>query len=65
MGLPRYGSLLELCWKGTKEVDIGDGDKRKFLRDGDTVVMEGFCQGEGFRVGFGDCTGTILPANPL
>eukprot|EP00035_Acanthoeca_spectabilis_P019923 m.430260 g.430260 ORF g.430260 m.430260 type:complete len:421 (-) comp17141_c0_seq1:1507-2769(-) len=60
-----YGSLLELCWKGTKEVDIGDGDKRKFLRDGDTVVMEGFCQGEGFRVGFGDCTGTILPANPL
>lgn len=36
-----YGSMLELCWKGTKEVSLGGGETRKFLRDGDTVVMTG------------------------
>jgi hypothetical protein len=61
----RYGSLLELCWKGTKTIDLGGGETRKFLKDGDVVTMAGFCQGEGFRVGFGECVGKILPANPL
>jgi len=41
------------------------GQVRKFLQDGDTVIMKGFCQGDGFRVGFGECTGKILPATPL
>lgn len=36
-----YGSMLELCWKGTKEVPLSDGETRKFLKDGDTVVMSG------------------------
>ncbi|GMH61092.1 hypothetical protein TrRE_jg8645 [Triparma retinervis] len=60
-----YGSMLELCWKGTKEVKLGDtGEVRKFLRDGDTVVMEGGCGGkEGVgRVGFGEVRGKILEA---
>ncbi|XP_078490694.1 fumarylacetoacetase-like [Ciona intestinalis] len=57
-----YGSMLELCWKGTKEVDLGNGNKRKFLKDGDNVVLSGYCQGSGFRVGFGTCEGKILPA---
>ncbi|XP_041460201.1 fumarylacetoacetase-like [Lytechinus variegatus] len=57
-----YGCMLELCWKGTKEVDLGNGNIRKFLKDGDTVILSGFCQGEGYRVGFGECVGTITPA---
>ncbi|PIK49163.1 hypothetical protein BSL78_13944 [Apostichopus japonicus] len=58
------GSLLELCWKGTREVDLGGGIKRKFLKDGDEVILKGYCQGDGYRVGFGECTGKILPAHP-
>ncbi|XP_035670137.1 fumarylacetoacetase-like [Branchiostoma floridae] len=58
-----YGSMLELCWKGTKEIDIGGGQTRKFLKDGDEVILSGYCQGEGYRVGFGECTGKILPAH--
>lgn len=57
-----YGSLLELSWKGTKSVSLDNGEKRKFLQDGDTVTLTGWCQGEGYRVGFGEVTGTILPA---
>ena len=57
-----YGSMLELCWKGTKPVDLGEGITRKFLQDGDEVIMTGYCQGNGYRVGFGECRGKILPA---
>jgi fumarylacetoacetase len=63
-----FGSLLELCWKGSREVVVKDSESeedrivRKFLKDGDEVVIRGFCQGEGFRVGFGDCSGLVLPA---
>jgi fumarylacetoacetase len=57
-----FGSMLELSWKGTKEVVVGD-EVRKFLKDGDTVVMKGFCDKTGHgRVGFGECTGKVLPA---
>jgi len=58
------GSMLELCWKGTREVDLGHDTKRKFLADHDEVVLSGYCEGDGFRVGFGSCTGKILPAHP-
>ncbi|XP_015766710.1 PREDICTED: fumarylacetoacetase-like [Acropora digitifera] len=57
-----YGSMLELCWKGTKPLDLGQGVSRKFLQDGDEVIMTGYCQGNGYRVGFGECKGKILPA---
>lgn len=58
-----FGSMLELCWKGTRTVDLGNGQTRKFLKDGDNVIMSGFCQGEGYRVGFGTCEGKVLPAH--
>lgn len=58
-----FGSMLELSWKGTKEVAVGD-EVRKFLKDGDTVVMKGWCpnQAVGGRVGFGECSGKVVPA---
>ncbi len=57
-----YGSLLELCWKGTKPMEFPNSEKRTFLEDGDRVTMTGWCQGPGYRVGFGEVTGRILPA---
>mmetsp|Transcript_2174 Transcript_2174/g.5013 ORF Transcript_2174/g.5013 Transcript_2174/m.5013 type:complete len:448 (+) Transcript_2174:90-1433(+) len=59
-----YGSMLEICWKGTKPIQIKEGVERKFIKDNDTVIMTGWCQGDGFRVGFGECVGTITPAKP-
>ncbi len=57
-----YGSLLELSWKGTKAITLENGEQRKFLQDNDTVTLTGWCQGQGYRVGFGEVTGQILPA---
>ncbi len=57
-----YGSLLELTWRGEKLIQLPDGSTRKFLQDGDTITIKGYCQGDGYRVGFGDVTGKILPA---
>lgn len=57
-----YGSMLELCWKGTKAVSLGGDATRKFLQDGDEVVMTGWCEGDGYRIGFGECSGKVLPA---
>lgn len=57
-----YGSLLELTWRGEKPIQLPDGSTRKFLQDGDTITIKGYCQGDGYRVGFGDVTGKILPA---
>eukprot|EP00800_Vazella_pourtalesii_P009043 TRINITY_DN22_c1_g1_i4.p1 TRINITY_DN22_c1_g1~~TRINITY_DN22_c1_g1_i4.p1 ORF type:complete len:425 (-),score=90.86 TRINITY_DN22_c1_g1_i4:1599-2873(-) len=59
------GSMLELCWKGTRTVNLTDTEERKFLRDGDEVVMTGCCEGDGYRIGFGECRGTVLPAIQL
>lgn len=56
------GSMLELSWRGAREVKLKNDKTRKFLADGDTVVMTGYAQGEGYRVGFGKVTGKILPA---
>ncbi|XP_005989654.1 fumarylacetoacetase isoform X3 [Latimeria chalumnae] len=57
-----FGSMLELAWKGTKTIDLGEGHTRKFLQDGDEVTITGYCQGNGYRIGFGQCTGEVLPA---
>uniref|UniRef100_A0A674EI30 Fumarylacetoacetase n=1 Tax=Salmo trutta TaxID=8032 RepID=A0A674EI30_SALTR len=57
-----FGSMLELSWKGSKTVDLGGGETRTFLKDGDEVTLTGYCEGNGYRVGFGPCAGTILPA---
>jgi len=58
------GSLLEITWNGAKPLAV-DGGTRTFLEDGDEVTMRGWCQGEGYRVGFGTVTGAIVPALPV
>jgi len=57
-----FGSMLELTWRGTKPLKLDDGTERKFLQDGDTVIMEGVCQANGVRIGFGSVTGKVMPA---
>lgn len=57
-----FGSMLELSWRGSKTIDLGDGETRTFLKDGDEVTLTGYCEGRGYRVGFGLCEGKILPA---
>lgn len=57
-----FGSLLELTWRGTKPLKLRDGGERKFLEDGDTVVIRGHCENNGLRIGFGEVRGEVLPA---
>lgn len=57
-----YGSMLEISWRGTKPVAMPDGTERKFILDGDSVIMKAFCQKDGKRVGFGEVRTMVLPA---
>ncbi|NOT77100.1 MAG: fumarylacetoacetase [Cyclobacteriaceae bacterium] len=57
-----YGSLLEITWNGTKPLTLSDGSERKFIEDGDSVIIRGFAEKDGVRIGFGECSGKILPA---
>jgi fumarylacetoacetase len=57
-----YGSMLELAWKGTKPLKMNDGSERKFILDGDTVIMRGYSESNGVRIGFGEVKAKILPA---
>lgn len=56
-----YGSMLEIAWKGTRPVEMPDGSRRTFIQDGDTVIMRGFSQKDGLRIGFGEAVGQVLP----
>ncbi|MFT5779362.1 MAG: fumarylacetoacetase [Crocinitomicaceae bacterium] len=56
-----YGSMLELAWKGTKPVRMNDGSERKFIADGDTVIMRGHGSKDGVRIGFGEVSTKVLP----
>lgn len=58
-----YGSMLELAWKGTKPIQMPDGSSRSFINDGDTVIMKGFAEKDGVRVGFGEVSAKVLPAD--
>lgn len=58
-----FGSMLEISWKGTKPVPMPDGSERKFIMDGDTVIMKGYAEKEHIRVGFGEVSTLILSAN--
>ena len=60
----QYGSMLELCWGGKEVISLPNGEERKFLLDGDSIILRGVCKGDGFTIGFGDCEGTVLPAHP-
>ncbi|MCB0533459.1 MAG: fumarylacetoacetase [Lewinellaceae bacterium] len=57
-----FGSMLELSWGGQKPVSLNDGSTRTFLQDGDAVIMRGWAQKNGFRVGFGEVVSQLLPA---
>lgn len=58
------GCLLEMTWRGTEPIELPSGEQRRFLEDGDEVIMKGFCERDGFRrIGFGECRGKILPAD--
>lgn len=57
-----YGSMMELSWKGTQPLKLNDGSERKFINDNDTVILRGYCLKDGVRVGFGECSATVLPA---
>jgi fumarylacetoacetase len=57
------GCMLELTWRGANPLKLPNGETRKWLEDGDTLALTGWCQGEGYRVGFGEVCGRILPAN--
>jgi len=57
------GCLLELTSRGKDPVTLPTGEQRKFLEDGDEVILQGFCERDGFRrIGLGSCSGVILPA---
>jgi len=58
-----YGSMLEISWGGTKPITLKDGSKRTFIEDNDTVIMRGFAQKDGIKVGFGEVSGKILPSD--
>jgi fumarylacetoacetase len=55
------GCMLELTWRGANPMKLPNGEERKWLEDGDTLSITGWCQGDGYRVGFGEVSGTILP----
>ncbi len=57
------GCLLELTQRGKEPVTLPTGEQRKFLAEGDEVIIQGFCERDGFRrIGLGSCCGTIFPA---
>ena len=57
-----YGSMLELTWRGQNPIKMPDGSERKFINDGDTVIMRGWGERDGIRVGFGEVKTKVLPA---
>jgi len=58
------GCLLELTSRGKEPIILPTGEQRKFLEDGDEVILRGFCERDGFRrIGLGSCRGTIVPAS--
>jgi fumarylacetoacetase len=57
-----YGSMMEITWRGTKPLKMSDSSERKFINDGDTVIIRGFAEKNGVRIGFGECASTVLPA---
>jgi len=60
------GSLLELSQGGKRPIDLGNGEVRTFLEDGDTIILRGWCERDGARrIGFGECRGTVMPARAV
>lgn len=60
------GCLLEATWQGTKPIELPGGETRRFLEDGDEVIIKGHCNREGFRrIGFGECRGVVVEAEDI
>ena len=59
------GSLLEMSWGGRTPIELETGEIRSFVEDGDTLTLRGAALGDGYRIGFGACTGTVMPARRL
>ena len=59
------GSLLELSWGGKEPLTLATGETRSFIEDGDTLTLRGAAKGEGYTIGFGECSGKLLPARKL
>lgn len=59
------GCLLELTWRGKEPIQLDNGEQRIWIEDGDEVIMTGWCQGDGYRIGFGEVRGRILPPKEL
>lgn len=57
-----FGSMLELTWREQNPLKLSDGSERKFIEDHDTIIMRGFSEKNGIRVGFGEVRGKVLPA---
>ena len=57
-----FGSMLELTWRGQNPLKLSDGSERKFIEDHDSIIMRGFSEKDGIRVGFGEVRGKVLPA---
>lgn len=57
-----FGSMLELTWNGKNPITLPNGQERKFLQDGDTVIIKGYCQKDNLRIGFGEARAKVLPA---
>ena len=57
-----FGSMLEICWAGSKPLNFPNGAVRRFLEDGDTILMRAYAERAGVRVGFGEIRTKILPA---
>ena len=51
---------MEITWNGENEIEFENGIKRKFIENGDEIVLEGYCLGDGYIVGFGECSGKIV-----
>lgn len=60
-----YGSMLELTWRGSNPIQMPDGSERKFINDGDTVIMTGHCENDKVKISFGEVRTKILPAKSL
>jgi len=58
------GSLLEITWRGTEPIKLPNGEERRFLLDGDEVTLRGWCEGDGYRIGFGECRGSVCAIPP-
>lgn len=56
-----WGSLLEITFNGTQPIKLSNGNERKFLEDGDTIIFTGYCENEHYKIGFGNLEGTVLP----